>query len=158
MPALRGVLVATGFGAVRTYLQSGNLVLDSDLAPDAVRERIGGLLQAEFGLAVSLVTRTPQDLARVVAADPLRDHVNDPKRYQVSFLAHALDPGVAERLRGLVSESEQLVVADREVYTWHPDGVARSKLGNALAGNLGVTATARNWITVNALLELADAT
>jgi uncharacterized protein (DUF1697 family) len=48
-------------------------------------------------------------------------------------------------------------VDGREIYAWHPDGVARSKLWNGLAGKLGVTATARNWNTVLALLEMADA-
>ena len=54
-------------------------------------------------------------------------------------------------------ESERIAVHGREVYAWHPDGVARSKLWNALAGKgLGVTATARNWTTVCKLLEMAD--
>jgi uncharacterized protein (DUF1697 family) len=47
------------------------------------------------------------------------------------------------------------VVAGREVYAWHPKTIARSKLWTKLAGKtLGVTATSRNWATVEALLEL----
>jgi uncharacterized protein (DUF1697 family) len=47
----------------------------------------------------------------------------------------------------------------RELYAWHPAGVARSKLAVAVAGKaLGVTATARNWTTVEALLALAAPT
>ena len=50
-----------------------------------------------------------------------------------------------------------MVVSGREVYAWHPQDVARSKLWAKLAGQgLGVTATSRNWTTVEALLELAD--
>ena len=53
---------------------------------------------------------------------------------------------------------ERFVLSGREVYAWHPEGVARSKLWNMLAGKgLGVTATARNWTTVTKLLELAGA-
>jgi uncharacterized protein (DUF1697 family) len=49
-----------------------------------------------------------------------------------------------------------VVVSGREVYAWHPQTVARSKLWAKLAGKtLGVTATSRNWTTVEALLELA---
>jgi uncharacterized protein (DUF1697 family) len=49
------------------------------------------------------------------------------------------------------------VVIGREAYAWHPEGVARSKLWSRLAGkDLGVTATARNWTTVTALLAMAD--
>jgi uncharacterized protein (DUF1697 family) len=47
------------------------------------------------------------------------------------------------------------VAIGRELYAWHPDGVARSKLWSKLAGNeLGVRATARNWTTVGTLLEM----
>ncbi len=67
-------------------------------------------------------------------------------------------PRAVTRLQELAHESERIAVHGREVYAWHPDGVARSKLWNALAGkDLGVTATARNWTTVNRLLEMAAA-
>jgi uncharacterized protein (DUF1697 family) len=47
------------------------------------------------------------------------------------------------------------VVRGREVYAWHPDGAARSKLWNGLAGTgLGVTGTSRNWTTVLNLAEM----
>ena len=53
-------------------------------------------------------------------------------------------------------EGEQLAVIGRELYAWHPDGIARSKLWAALAGGrLGVIATARNWTTVETLAEMA---
>jgi uncharacterized protein (DUF1697 family) len=60
-------------------------------------------------------------------------------------------------LEEALQEPEQLVVSGREIYAWHPSGVARSKLWGRLAGRgLGVTATARNWATVTKLLELAS--
>ena len=82
--------------------------------------------------------------------------MTDPKRYQVSFLSEPLAEETVARLSAVVAAPERLAVAGREVFAWHPDGVARSKLWNALAGKLGVVATARNWTTVNAILELAD--
>jgi len=65
--------------------------------------------------------------------------------------------GLLYAARGHMAPPEQVVVDGREIYAWHPAGVARSKLWALLAGrNLGVTATARNWTTVTQLLELAD--
>ena len=53
--------------------------------------------------------------------------------------------------------SERFVAIGRELYAWHPEGVARSKLWAALAGRgLGVTATARNWSTVTTLLAMSS--
>ena len=52
-------------------------------------------------------------------------------------------------------DPEAMVVDGLEIYAWHPEGVARSKLWNALASkSLGVTCTARNWTTVCKLLEM----
>ena len=46
----------------------------------------------------------------------------------------------------------------REIYAWHPEGIARSRFATLLAGRgLEVTATARNWITVTALLSMTAA-
>jgi uncharacterized protein (DUF1697 family) len=156
MPALRDALGAAGFGNVQTYVQSGNIVLDSDLPADAVGARVGALIAAEFDLEIPVVTRTGDDLARIVAANPLADCAEDPKRYQVTFLSGALTAETVQRLESLATDSEQLVVQDREVFAWHPEGVARSKLSTALAGKLGVVATARNWTTVTTLLQMAS--
>lgn len=155
MPALRDALSAAGHENVRTYVQSGNIVLDSDLRSDALGEQVTNLIAAQFDLRIPVVTRTQSDLARVVAANPFADHVTDPRRYQVSFLSGPLDAATIERLHGRAAPSEKLVVIDRELFTWHPEGIARSKLATALAGKLGVVATARNWTTVTALLGLA---
>ena len=88
--------------------------------------------------------------------NPLGKVATDPKRYQVSFLSAKLPAKVVRELEAVAAPSERLVASGREVYAWHPDGVARSKLWAKLAGkDLGVTATSRNWTTVETLLELA---
>lgn len=156
MPALREALAEAGYENPRTYVQSGNVVLDSDASPSELAERVTALLTAQFSLTVPVVVRTHKELAQIVKHNPLADVATDPKRYQVSFLSAPLDPEVVERLDAVRAEPERLVVEGREIYAWHPDGVARSKLWNALAGKLGVTATARNWKTVTTLLEMAD--
>ncbi len=162
MPALREALADAGFTDVSTYVQSGNIVLASEDSPDALAERCRALIAESFGLDIAVVARTRDELAEVVERNPLGDLVTEPKRYQVSFLSAAPAPDLLERLEELAAESERVAVIGREIYAWHPDGVARSKLWNKLAGKgglgPGVTATARNWKTVTALLEMADDT
>jgi uncharacterized protein (DUF1697 family) len=156
MAKLREALEEAGFAEVRTHMQSGNVVLSSNTKPDQTARTCERLIEAEFGLEIDVVVRTPAELARVVERNPLGKVAKDPKRYQVSFLAGPLPPAAKRRLEEAVQESEALVVSGREIYAWHPEGVARSKLWGRLAGkDLGVTATARNWTTVTKLLELA---
>lgn len=157
MPELREALDEAGFADVRTYVQSGNVVLSATTKPDATRRKIERLIAKRFGLEIAVVVRTKAELARVVKKNPLAGVAKDPKRYQVSFLDGKLDAATRRQLEAAVADGEALVVDGREVYAWHDAGVARSKLWAALAGRgLGVTATARNWTTVETLLEMAS--
>jgi uncharacterized protein (DUF1697 family) len=157
MPQLRDALTEAGFDGVKTYLQSGNVVFSSKGSAEQVARKCERLIAEEFGLDIPVVTRTRAQLAKVVERDPLGKVAVDPKRYQVSFLTAKLSAEVIRKLEAAAVPSEQFVVEGREVYAWHPKGVARSKLWTLLAGKgLGVTATARNWTTVTSLLALAD--
>jgi uncharacterized protein (DUF1697 family) len=158
MPALREAFAEAGFEDVQTYLQSGNVVVSSKAAPKTLAEKSRGLIADRFGLDIDVVVRTRDELAEVVRRNPLGKVARDPKRHQVSFLDRKPAREVVDKLAALAAGDEQFVADGRELYAWHPKGVARSKLWAALAGrSLGVTATARNWTTVTKLLELADA-
>jgi uncharacterized protein (DUF1697 family) len=156
MDALRAALEEAGFKDVRTYLQSGNVVLTSTAKPESVARKCERVIAKRFGLEIAVVARTRADLARIVKRNPLGKVANDPKRYQVSFLSAKLTAKVVRELEAAAAESEQVVVIGREVYAWHPKTIARSQLWMLLAGKgLGVTATSRNWTTVEALLTMA---
>jgi uncharacterized protein (DUF1697 family) len=158
MPALRELLSERGFDDVRTYVQSGNIVLESDLSPTRLTTKCKRAIAEGFGLDIDVVVRTRDELAAVVTRNPLGEVAKNPKRYQVTFLSDELNGDEVERLAALAGEAERVEVIGREVYAWHPDGVARSKLWARLGGKgLGVSATSRNWSTVTTLLEMADA-
>jgi uncharacterized protein (DUF1697 family) len=158
MAELRALFSEAGYEDVRTYVQSGNIILRGNTKPADLERDAARLISERFGFDVPVIVRTRTDLARVVKRNPLGGVADDPKRYQVSFLSEKPDPSVAGRLRSLAAETEAVVIHGREIYAWHPDGVARSKLWNELAGKkLGVVATARNWTTVTTLLEMASA-
>ena len=157
MPELREHLSGAGYAQVRTYVQSGNVVLVSDLQPDDLERQLERQIAERFGFDVDVIVRTRDELAEVVDRNPLGEVATNPKRYQVSFLSRALDPRRVEELAAAAADFERLVAHGRELYAWHPDGVARSRLWAKLAGTgLGVKATARNWTTVTTLLDMAD--
>ena len=102
-----------------------------------------------------MIVRTRAQLAAVVKRNPLGDVATDPKRYQVTFLAAKPKRELVEKLAALAAGKERFVAHGRELYAWHPAGVARSKLWARLADrDLGLGATSRNWATVTKLLEL----
>ncbi|HTZ64043.1 MAG TPA: DUF1697 domain-containing protein [Solirubrobacteraceae bacterium] len=157
MPALRELLTSAGFEDVRTYVQSGNVVLSSDRAPERLAQELEGRIGEGFGLDIDVLVRTRDELAEVVRRNPLDQVAVDPKRYQVSFLEAELPSEEIERLAALAVGGERLRAIGRELYAWHPNGVARSRLWAGLADRaLGVKATARNWATTTTLLRIAD--
>jgi uncharacterized protein (DUF1697 family) len=157
MPALREALEEAGFTDVQTYLQSGNIVVESRAKPATVRRKVEQLIADRFGLEIAVVVRTRAELAAIVKRNPHAKVATNPKAYQVTFLEQKLPAKVVRELEQAAAADERVVVSGREVYAWHPKTIARSKLWSKLAGQgLGVTATSRNWTTVEALLELAD--
>src|SRR4029077_7333748 len=87
MPELRRLLASAGFADVRTYVQSGNVVLSSDLPPERLARECERQIASGFGFDVEIVVRTRDELAEIVRLNPLRTVADDPKRYQVSFLS-----------------------------------------------------------------------
>jgi uncharacterized protein (DUF1697 family) len=157
MSDLQILLAALGYSDVRTHLQSGNAVLSSRASTAAVKRDIEAGLAAELGVDAEVFVRTRDQLAEVIARDPLRDVADNPSRYLVSFLSAPLDATAVREAQKAEVGPERFVAIGREIYAWHPDGVHTSKLAKVLSEKrLGVTATARNWNTVAKLLELAD--
>jgi uncharacterized protein (DUF1697 family) len=161
MPELRAALAAAGFENARTYVQSGNIVLESDMDETALTEKVEELITEQFSLKVPALAVSAAELARVVEGNPLAELAEeDPKRFQVTFLRGSFEPGVvADRLSDLAAGGERVAVGEREIYAWYPDGVARSKLalklGSKTGVGKGVIPTSRNWTTVLTLLEMA---
>jgi uncharacterized protein (DUF1697 family) len=157
MPALRDALEAAGMDDVVTYVQSGNVVLDSAAKADALARVCEGVIADAFALHVGVVVRTRAELAKIVARDPLGDVAAQEKLYQVTFCAQKPAKDALAKVAERAVEGERLIAHGREIYAWFPHGVGRSKLAAQLGRqDLGVLATARNWTTVKELLELAS--
>ena len=166
MPELRTVLSDAGHEDVRTHVQSGNIVVGTDIDGPALGRLIHDLILDRFALDVPVVTRTAVEFAAIVAGNPFpKAAAANPKLLQVTFLSEPLAGDVAERVRGVSSDrfssdiaAISLSVSGREVYGWHPEGIHASALARELSDRrLGVTATARNWTTVTTLLKMATA-
>jgi uncharacterized protein (DUF1697 family) len=157
MGALREALEAAGFKDVVTYVQSGNIVLESGAKPDALARDVEAAIANTFDLEIAVVVRTRAQLAKIVSHDPLGELAGDEaKLYQVSFCAEKPDKDAVAKVAERAVHGERLLAHGREIYAWFPHGVGRSKLAAQLSKQkLGTVVTARNWTTVKKLLELA---
>ena len=151
MAALREALTGAGFAAVATYIQSGNVVLSSDLGADAdsdraVADAVHRCILDSFGLDVDVVVRDGAELLALHARGPRWPSL-DRARSLVLFYPDAVDLAVLESIVAARFLPDSWHGDGREIHLYLPDGIANSKLvieiGRKLPGG-----TARNWNTV----------
>ncbi len=158
MSQLRAMLESLGFKQVRTYIQSGNVIFKAaDSDPADFSAKIEKKILAQFGFSVSVITRTPEELRKSIEGNPFaKESSKDPAKVHIAFLSEVPKADAVKKLAALATASEQLQHSGREVYLYYKDGMGRAKLtGNVLEKVLAVTATARNWNTVNKLYDMA---
>ena len=155
MGELRRMLEDLGCTGVRTYVQSGNAVFATTLATDALTAAIEKALEKYMGRPIVTTLRTEAQLRAIVDANPFPEMLARPSYLCVTFLSHAPARAVFAPLDGIDFGDERFALAGSEIYTWHPDGQARSPLSAALGKlKLPGAVTTRNWNTVTKLLAM----
>ena len=156
MRDLAAIFSEAGCDEVRTYIQSGNVVfragpLLAGRVPDLVCEAIA----ARFGYRVPVLTRTAGELAAILGANPFLGRGAEVGQLHVGFLADRPEAAAVDALDPHRSPPDEFAVVGREVYSYCPQGLARTKLTTRyFESKLSTTMTARNWKTVLKLHEL----
>ena len=149
MAQLRTLLEDAGYASVRTYIASGNVLVDGPAGKKKLASELERLVLNSFGVTTAVILRKPRELAAAVEAHPF----DDTSATHVAFLATRPSRAAAARLEDV---DPGAVLAGTELYLRLPRGVHGSRLSNArIESLLGVAATLRNWRTVVALAELA---
>jgi uncharacterized protein (DUF1697 family) len=154
METLRKVLSEAGFGGVASYIQSGNVVLTSDLSEDAVVATVTKVFYETFGFSSRPTIRSFAQLQRVIKDNPY-DGVEG-NRLHAIFLDAKPAPEALKTLEGL-ARTEQLTLKDGVLYLYTPDGFGTSEVAKVLDKTLKVPLTARNWNTVLKLQAMCEA-
>lgn len=153
MAGLRAVCAEAGFGDVRSYIQSGNLVLDGAGAPAETEGVLETAIARRFGFAVDVIARTAAQWHNYVASNPLSEAAAAaPSRVMLVLSRPPLDAAAVERLRDRAAGGEAIVAVDDVLWIHFPDGAGHSKLAAALGRQ---PSTARNWRTVLKLAGMA---
>ena len=155
MAALRELLAEVGFGNVRTYIQSGNIVLDSpDGDRDSVARSVRGAIEEHFGFAPHTFVLDVDAFDAAIAANPFPEGEQDPKAVHFFFLAKPDPAADLDGLRELATQGEEFVLTERVFYLHTPDGFGRSKLVERLPRLISAETTARNYRSVRAIRAL----
>ncbi len=155
MAELRAMLETIGCTDVRTYVQSGNAVFGTTSSTEELTEAVEGALEAYMGRPIATTLRTEDEMRAVVDREPFADLVTNTAYLCVTFLSHAPTAAEVAPLHAAEFGDERFEVVGREIYTWYPNGQARSVLAGAIGKlKLRGAVTTRNWNTVRKLFEM----
>jgi uncharacterized protein (DUF1697 family) len=159
MAELKDLYESLGFRNVTTYIQSGNVIFQSEKDDSgSVEATIERAIGKGFGFPVTVIVRKPAELARVLKINPfLGSNKIDEIRLYVTFLRDKPAAAVVKALQLAAARStDQYKILGREVYLYCPTGYGRTLLSNTFfEKQLKVKATTRNWKTVNTLYVMA---
>lgn len=147
MSELKAMCEELGFGSVRTYIASGNVVFTSRNSETAIKSALEKRLAVYAGKPVGVAVRSAAEMAKVLANNPFPKAA--PKRTVAIFLDDKPPKDALAGIRG--QKDEEIKLGHREIYVHYGDGMGQSKLviPAAKAG------TARNINTIATLAQMA---
>ena len=159
MAELRALCTGLGWQAVETYIQSGNVVFESDGEPAALESALEGAVAERFGFKVPVMIRTPAQWAVYPAGNPFPEAARDAAKW-LMLLVPTRSPAAdaVDRLEARATMGERIGRAGDGLWIWFAGGVAGSKLSPLLIDKLvDSPATSRNHRTVMKLKEMLEA-
>lgn len=156
MKDLVALLEGLGMQKVKTYIQSGNVVFQCERTDRAaLSQAITAAIKGQYGFAPAILLLDADELKAAMAANPFPEGEENHKTLHFFFLdAPPANPKL-EALEQLRTENERFQLINKVFYLHAPDGIGRSKLAESVGKGWGVTITARNWRTVETMLEMA---
>jgi len=160
MRKLKGTFDRLGFGGVRTYINSGNVVFTASARSHAqLTPRIEAAITEDFGLDVPVVVRTADEFARLTEAVPAA-WVNDASmKCDVFFLWPDVDrPSVVDEVPHRPAIEDVRYVPGALVRRIDRKNVNKSPLTRIVGTDLYRRMTVRNINTVRKLQDLVVST
>jgi uncharacterized protein (DUF1697 family) len=161
MSDLKRMFESIGLIHVETYIQSGNIIFESNENEDTLRKKIEHEIETNFGISAVVVLRTADELERLIKDCPFSEEEvtvaelsnSEGESLYVSLLPHAPLQEKIEHLNTFRSESDEFRIKNRDIYLLFCHSIRNSKLANNLQ-ILDVPATVRNWKTISKLQAL----
>ena len=159
MEALKTTLEAIGFTNVVTYIQSGNVFVETDEESGfSVGFKIKQEIYKTFGHEVPVIVIGKQDLKLCLKNNPfLKNKEVDTKKLYVAFLSKEMNSTAINELKISQFKPDEAVIDGNKIFIKYDVGAGKTRLDQKyIEKKLNVTATMRNWNTVNKLLEMYE--
>lgn len=155
METLREMCVSLGYENVKTYINSGNVIFETALFENSqLASRIEAAIEEEFGFKIRTIVRSMSEIENIVANNPFKGMFENDKDLHVFFLDEEMPEEKRDLLLSNNNDNEQYFVRGSEIFCLLKISVLDSLMGkDYIAKKLKLASTARNWRTVNKILE-----
>ena len=159
MKDLSALLVKNGCKNVKTYIQSGNIVLSSSLTQDKIEENITHLIKATYGFDVPCTTISKEHLTNLIVNNPF---IGDASLIQKNIYFTICDREILKEDVSLIKESKQFTTEKIHaykdtIYIYYEQGYGKTKVhNNFIERKLKLSATTRNLNTMNKMVLLME--
>ncbi len=156
MSELRDLATKLGLRDVATYIQSGNMIFESDASAEECGSLLEPALAKTFGFEIPVVLRTGKEWTRHVAGNPFAK-LDESEANRVVLHVSKKPPAksAVAALRERAKGGEKIEVAGGALWIHYPDGQGRSKLSPGLIDeHVGSPSTARNLRTALVLRDM----
>lgn len=159
MEALKTTLEAIGFQNATTYIQSGNVFVDTD---EENASKVGFLIKQEifkvFGHEVPVIVIGKEDLTVCFKNNPfLKEKDIDTKKLYVAFVSASLRGESINDLKISQFKPDEASIDGNRIYIKYAVGAGKTRFDQKyIEKKLNVTATIRNWNTVTQLLKIFE--
>jgi len=158
MAELKEMYLVAGFLNVETYIQSGNVVFESNKSDKfEIKTQLEELIKNNFGFDVPVHVLSKQDIDNTFQINPFLERENISINHMgVTFLEHKVDNNIILSISDLsVKGQDEFVAVGKNIFLLLPNGFGRTKLNNNFFEiKLKTTATSRNWKTITKLVEM----
>jgi len=145
------------FKNINTYIQSGNVVFETNSKTD-LRKAIESAILNAFGFDVPVIVIKADEFRETLQANPfIKDKEIAIDKLHITFLENTPDLKNSDALKTIESNEDQYILNNKIIYLYCPEGYGKTKLSNTtIEKKLRVKATTRNWKTCNELLKIID--
>ncbi|MBT3208033.1 MAG: DUF1697 domain-containing protein [Bacteroidetes bacterium] len=157
MADLRALYKDLGFSNVATYIQSGNVVFSTNQKQEGLADKISNQIFERFGFNLPVIIRTNEELEKAIDNNPYLKLENVKiENLCLTFLSDVPQANLLEKLKEISYPPDQFQVIENNIFIYFSGKYSDTKLTNKFfEDKLKISATSRNWKTVNRLLELA---
>lgn len=157
MEYLREVFTQMSFSNVKSFIQSGNIVFESEESIEiSLISQIQKQLTTCFGYSITIFLRKAEEWEKIINKNPYPPLINHANfKYYITFLPSVPSVELQSKITLLSNENEKFYTQGREIYTMlTKDNTAKQLFSNNYMEKiLKMPATTRNWNTVTKLLD-----